>query len=127
LGTVDRLRGWLPEQDTLASAIESGAVAARQLRWLRIAVLAEASTLLLLVCVAVPLKHLGDWPTAVRLLGPLHGFAFVAYVWLVFQSLGAGLLSRGEAVRLAAAAFVPMAGYFTARFLSHRNRERLIR
>ena len=91
-----------------------------QLRWLRITAIAEATTLLLLVGVAVPLKYLGDWPLAVRILGPVHGFAFVAYLWLVIQSLGAGLLSRGEAARIAISAFVPAAGYLAARSLARR-------
>jgi integral membrane protein len=70
--------------------------------------------------VAVPLKHLGDWPLAVRILGPIHGFAFVTYLWLVLQSLGAGLLSCGQAARLAVSAFIPVAGYLAARFLVRR-------
>jgi integral membrane protein len=93
---------------------------ATRLRWLCIAAVAEATTLLLLVGVAVPLKHLGDWPLAVRVLGPVHGFAFVAYLWLVLQSLGAGFLSRGEAARLSVSAFLPVAGYLAARFLARR-------
>ncbi|WP_462123365.1 DUF3817 domain-containing protein [Methylorubrum thiocyanatum] len=84
---------------------------------------AEATTLLLLVGVAVPLKHLAHWPAAVQVLGPIHGLAFVAYLWLVLQSLGAGLLSRGEAVRLALSAFVPVASYLAARSLGHRTAE----
>jgi integral membrane protein len=97
------------------------------LRWLRIAAVAEATTLLLLVGAAVPLKHLGDWPTAVRVLGPVHGFAFVTYLWLVLQALGAGLLSRGEAARLALAAFVPVAGFLAAGPIVGRASARLDR
>lgn len=91
-----------------------------QLRWLRIAAVAEATTLLLLVGVAVPLKHFSDWPLAVRILGPVHGFAFVAYLWLILQSLGAGLLSRSVAARLALFALIPLAGYLAAHCLAHR-------
>ncbi|MGA4555405.1 DUF3817 domain-containing protein [Methylorubrum aminovorans] len=90
------------------------------MRWLRVAAVAEATTLLILFSVAVPLKHLYSWPLAVRILGPIHGLTFFAYLWLVLQSLGAGLLSRGGAVRLALAAFVPLAGFFSAGFLSRR-------
>ncbi len=101
-------------------AVESGHADLTPLRWLGIAAAAEATTLLLLVGVAVPLKHLGDWPLAVRVLGPVHGFAFVAYLWLLLRSLSAGLLSRGEAARLTVPAFVPMAGYLAARLLARR-------
>lgn len=123
MSTIDRPRGWHPKSDPPLPTFERATLAARQLRWLRITALAEATTLILLVGVAVPLKHLGDWPFAVRFLGPLHGFAFVAYVWLVLQSLGAGLLSRGEAFRLAAAAFVPVASFLTVPFLTRRIAE----
>ena len=125
MGTLDRLRGSRPGSDKVVPGVESASLAARRVRWLRIVALVEATTLLVLVGVAVPLKHLGDWPLGVRLLGPIHGLVFVAYLWLVIQSRGAGLLSRGESVRLAAAAFVPVAGFVTARSVTLRVAERL--
>lgn len=112
--------GWLRRRGPTEPAVPAlGGVDGemKPLQGLRIAAAAEATTLLLLVGVAVPLKHLADWPTAVQVLGPIHGLAFVAYLWLVLQSLGAGLLSRGEAVRLVLSAFVPVAGYLAARSL----------
>ena len=115
--------GWPHEPEPGGPAVPTAEVVhtdSKQLRWLRIAAIAEATSLLLLVGVAVPLKHLGDWPLAVRFVGPVHGFAFVAYLWLVLQSLSAGLLSRGEAARLATSAFVPAAGYLAAHSLAHR-------
>ena len=69
-----------------------------QLRWLRIAAVAEATT-----------------------LGPIHGFAFVAYLWLILQSLGAGFLSRSVAVRLTLFALIPLAGYLAAHGLAQRT------
>lgn len=122
--STDRWRNeWLYGPEPIGSVvptIESEQADLKPLQWLGIAAIAEATTLLLLVGVAVPLKHLGDWPLAVRVLGPVHGFTFVAYLWLLLRSLGAGLLSRSEAARLAASAFVPVAGYLTARFLTRR-------
>ncbi|MBB2961464.1 DUF3817 domain-containing protein [Methylobacterium sp. R2-1] len=116
--------GWLhrPDQtEPAVPALENVHGETKLLQGLGIAAAAEATTLLLLVGVAVPLKHLGDWPAAVQVLGPIHGLAFVAYLWLVLQSLGAGLLSRGEAARLALSAFVPVAGYLAARSLGRRT------
>lgn len=116
--------GWLhrPDQtEPVVPAVENVHRKTRPLQGLGIAAAAEATTLLLLVGVAVPLKHLGGWPAAVQVLGPIHGLAFVAYLWLVLQSLGAGLLSRGEAARLALSAFVPVAGYLAARSLGRRT------
>ncbi|CAO4152318.1 DUF3817 domain-containing protein [Methylorubrum extorquens] len=120
------LDGWLHRPDQTAQAapaLKDVHGETKPLQGLGIAAAAEATTLLLLVGVAVPLKHLGDWPAAVQVLGPIHGLAFVAYLWLVLQSLGAGLLSRGEAARLALSAFVPVAGYLVARSLGRRTAE----
>lgn len=77
------------------------------LRGLQRAALAEGVTLVLLVGVAVPLKHLAGMPLAVQVMGPLHGLAFVAYVWRLWSALGAGELSPREALRCAVAAFWP--------------------
>ncbi|MBW6424909.1 DUF3817 domain-containing protein [Rhizobium sp. XQZ8] len=55
------------------------------LRWL---VIAEAMTLLILVLVAVPLKHLAGISEATRVMGPVHGLAFLGFCWAVTRSAG---------------------------------------
>ena len=60
-----------------------------EFRRLRLASIAEALTLAVLVAVAVPLKHLAGWEQGVRYLGPVHGFAFLFYLWCVAQALSA--------------------------------------
>jgi len=82
-----------------------------QLRRLEVALLVEATTLILLVGVAVPLRHLAGKPAAVTVMGPIHGLAFVAYIWTVFQTVAEGGWRRSEWLRLVATAFVPFAGY----------------
>ena len=51
-----------------------------QLRRMRAVSLLEGTTLLLLLGVAVPLKHLAGMPVATSIMGPIHGIAFVLYV-----------------------------------------------
>lgn len=82
-----------------------------QLRRLEVASFVEATTLLLLIGVAVPLKHFAGQPLAVRIGGPIHGIAFCFYVWTVLQTVVGGNWTRREWIRLIAAAFVPLAGY----------------
>lgn len=82
-----------------------------QLRRLEVASLVEATTLILLVGVAVPLRHLAGKPAAVTVMGPIHGLAFVAYIWTVFQAVAKGGWRRSEWLRLVDTAFVPFAGY----------------
>jgi integral membrane protein len=104
---------------------ERWAAALAQLRQLELASLAEAATLSILVLVAVPLKHLGGWDLGVRVLGPLHGFAFVAYVWNVWQ-VGAGQRWSGvDLVRLLVVACVPLGGFLNWPWLVRKTRARV--
>ena len=92
-----------------------------QLRWLRILSVLEATTLVLLVAVAVPLKHVAGWNVAVHVMGPVHGLAFLAYCWAAIQSIAEGGWSRLETVRLFATAFIPFAGFANARLIARKS------
>ena len=96
-----------------------------QLRQLELASLAEATTLAVLVFVAVPLKHLAGLDLGVRVLGPLHGFAFVAYLWNVWQASLGGRWRRAELVRLVACAIVPLGGFLNWPWLIQKTRARV--
>ena len=45
----------------------------------------EGLSYLLLLFIAVPLKHFGDMPEYVRALGLPHGLLFIAYIVLAFM------------------------------------------
>jgi integral membrane protein len=64
-----------------------------------------------LVFVAVPLKHLGGWDVGVRIVGPVHGFAFVAYLWNVWQTGTVAHWRNADLARLIVSAFVPLGGF----------------
>ena len=51
------------------------------LRW---AALFEGSSLLLLLFVAMPLKYYAGMAEAVKIIGPIHGVLFLAFVVLLF-------------------------------------------
>ena len=87
------------------------------LKALRLCSILEATTLIVLLFVAVPLKHLGHFPVAVTIMGPLHGLAFLAYVWAVFDTTANMRWKAHEIARLVLAAFVPFAGFSTGRYL----------
>lgn len=84
---------------------------------LRALCLAEATTLLLLLFVAVPLKHLAGYPIAVSVMGPIHGFVFLMFGWRVVQALAAGDISGRTGAKLIVAAFVPFGGIYSWRAL----------
>ena len=91
-----------------------------QLRRLRLSSWLEATSLLVLVLIAVPLKHLLGQPLAVRIVGPLHGLAFLFYVWTVIETVSGARWSNGEIARVVLAAFLPFGG-FTNRPLLDRK------
>nr|WP_321270471.1 DUF3817 domain-containing protein [Alcaligenes faecalis] len=88
------------------------------LRWLKIASGIEATTLLLLLCIAVPLKHLANWPLGVRVMGPVHGLAFITYIWMAVQVVTYAHWRRFDLARLVFLALIPFGGYLNAVLLS---------
>jgi integral membrane protein len=89
----------------------------QQLKRLEILSIIEATTLVLLVCLAAPLKHIFGWPLGSRILGPVHGIAFLAYSWTALQTVAAGGWRGRDIARLFAVAFLPFAGYFNIAWL----------
>lgn len=95
--------------------------------WLRRAAVAEAVTLLVLFFVAMPMKHLFGMPVAVSIAGPIHGFTFMVFLWLVIRSWGEELISVRGAARLIAGAFIPAGGFINERWLREQPGEPEIR
>ncbi|AMV48266.1 DUF3817 domain-containing protein [Paraburkholderia caribensis] len=91
------------------------------LRNLRIMATIEATTLIVLVFAGVPLKHLGGMPGAVQLMGPVHGIAFVIYMWTVITSAASGRWRPSEVIRLTVAAIIPFGGCMNAAWLAHKR------
>jgi integral membrane protein len=91
-----------------------------QLRQLEIASFAEATTLILLLLIAVPLKHFSGWNFGVKVMGPVHGLAFLAYIWFAIQTVSGGDWTKRDIVRLMVVAFIPFGGFYNLRFLSQK-------
>ena len=87
---------------------------------LRIAGLVEGTTLLLLLFVAMPLKHLADWPLGVTLAGPVHGVAFLFYVVTLVEVGTAGILRGRPLLRGAVACLVPFGTFLNDHSLRRR-------
>ena len=93
----------------------------KQLGRMRLASISEASTLAILVFVAVPLKHAFGMPQVVSVMGPVHGVAFLIYIWMLIQSHFQFGWSGREWVRMILCAFIPLAGFVNERLLKHRQ------
>lgn len=96
-----------------------------QIRSLRRVSILEGLTLLALVLVAVPAKHIFGYPVATKIMGPVHGVVFVAYAWTLIATVAGGGWRRGEIARLVVAAFVPF-GAWANRGLLRRKETALL-
>ena len=84
---------------------------------LRIVALIEAAAFLALLVVAVPLKHLAGIPQPVLVLGPIHGIAYLGYVWLIGREAVERDWSAGRTLWLAVAGLIPLVPFFIVRSL----------
>ena len=93
----------------------------RQIRRMRFASLLEATTLAILVFVAVPLKHLFGISLATAIMGPIHGLAFVFYIWMMIQTIMVGDWPKSTIARMLVCAFIPLAGFVNERLLRQQE------
>ena len=73
----------------------------RLLHWFRIVAIAEGISFLVLLGIAMPLKYFMDMPMAVKIVGYMHGFLFIAFVslaWNVKNELNKNVIWFGKAL-----------------------------
>jgi len=102
--------------ETIANADERN-----QLRRMRLVSLLEGLTLVALLLVAVPLKHIAGYPAATSIVGPIHGMAFLLYVWMLIQTVSGADWSRAEIARAVIMAFIPFGTFANERFLKRKE------
>lgn len=76
-------------------------------RRLRQIAIIEGISYILLLFIAVPLKHLMGLPVYVRVLGPIHGVLFILYVAAVFQAAPVQRWSARQIALALAAGLLP--------------------
>ncbi len=91
------------------------------MKGLRRAAIAEAVTLLTLVCVAMPIKYIAGYPAVVSVIGPVHGLMYIVFLWFVVRSWAEGLINGPGALRLFIGAVIPMGGFVNERWLRGRS------
>ena len=74
---------------------------------LRFLGLLEGCTLLILVVIAVPLRHLAGFPIATRIMGPIHGLVFILYLVALIDCISGGAWTPREMARGAIACLIP--------------------
>ncbi|VUD64411.1 hypothetical protein TDB9533_03309 [Thalassocella blandensis] len=84
---------------------------------IRYVLIAESITLLILVFIAVPLKHLAGLPTATKIAGSIHGIVFLYFLWILIRAYSSGLLPWRLCLRLLIGSVIPFGGLFNERWL----------
>lgn len=84
------------------------------LGWLRWVAIVEATSFLLLLAATV-VKYAADQPGGVRLLGPIHGVLFVAYIGMAFILWRTEKWTPQTFLTIVAGSFVPLGGYWVER------------
>src|SRR4051794_29221736 len=92
-----------------------------QLRRMRLVSAVEGGTLLMLVFVAVPIKHLGGYAIATTIMGPVHGMAFLLYIWTLIETVSGADFPRPDVVRMVVAAFIPFGAFLNEHALRRRQ------
>jgi integral membrane protein len=91
------------------------------LRLFRRIAFVEGVTTLLLFFVAMPVKYLLDDPLWVQIMGPVHGYAFLAYLAAMIWALRGRGWSAGDWTRTTLASFVPFGTFLNDPFLRRRE------
>jgi integral membrane protein len=87
------------------------------IRTLRYVALIEATSFLALL-VATYFKYASDSPAGVKILGPVHGFLFLAYVLIALNVRGPARWSNWTTLGVLLGAVLPFGGFVVDRWLA---------
>ncbi|MDB5385119.1 MAG: integral rane domain protein [Planctomycetaceae bacterium] len=83
----------------------------------RIVALAEGISFLVLLGIAMPLKYLADSPSAVRIVGAIHGGLFILYLLAIIRAAIYGKWSTGRILEAIVASVFPFGPFIFDRKL----------
>jgi integral membrane protein len=73
---------------------------------------AEGVSFLILLFIAMPLKYMADLPMAVRIVGSIHGFLFIVFVWMLWEAKKETGFSWLVAAKAFLLALIPFGTFF---------------
>lgn len=94
-----------------------------KIAYLRWTSLIEGATLLVLLFIAMPLKYWFDIPIAVTIVGTIHGYAFVAFLFIVIIYFVGKRLQILTALRLIIGSTIPFGGFLNDKWLKSKEVE----
>lgn len=91
--------------------------------FLRLITLTEAVSFLVLLLIAMPLKYLAGIPTAVKIVGWIHGALFVIFCFALLQTMLQARWSIFRAALIFVAALLPVVPFFIDRRMADYEEE----
>lgn len=89
----------------------------------RVTALIEGITTILLFCVAMPIKYAMDDPSWVAVIGPVHGYAFLAYIVIMLVALRGPGWTGWDMARAGVASLIPFGTFLNDPYLVRRRAE----
>lgn len=83
----------------------------QNLKWLRIAALFEGTSLIALIFIGLPLKYWLGMPILVKIIGPVHGALFLAFITTLLVYFAKGRIDGRLTGIGAIASFIPFGTY----------------
>jgi integral membrane protein len=80
--------------------------------------------LLVLVFVAVPVKYIGDDPTLVQTVGPIHGFLYIVYLIVTIDLAFRMKWPLGRMLLIMLAGTVPFMSFVAERWVTRHARSK---
>ncbi len=84
---------------------------------LRFSALAEGTSWLALLFIAMPLKYVWGDPSYVKIVGMTHGLLFIALLVYITLTLTEQQIDKREALKIFIASFIPFGTFFTDKSL----------
>ncbi|CAM2065109.1 DUF3817 domain-containing protein [Sulfidibacter corallicola] len=78
----------------------------------RIVSFSEGVSYILLMAIAVPVKYMADEPILVRILGPIHGFLFIAFMVFLGKTAVELRWRMGRVLIAFIASLLPLGAFF---------------
>jgi integral membrane protein len=72
----------------------------------------EGISFLILLFIAMPLKYIWDWPLAVRVVGSVHGFLFILFIYYIIQAAVEKSWTRREVMLALLSSVVPFGTFY---------------
>ncbi len=87
------------------------------MRHLSLMAIFEATSLIALVLIAVPVKYLADMPIGVQIIGPIHGALFLWTMFILALNVQRGYLHPLKGLWVFIAALIPFGGLWSHRMI----------